>query len=110
MLHAKILVTAHAGVEVVTCVSHTLYDTADICRKNNGRAPLTYKGFEKAIAALGPPAAPAPDPPAALPPLEPGTGGTGDGETAVPTLAELGYPPEATTVFKVCAPPALRSS
>lgn len=93
-------VAAPAGIEVITCVSHTLYDTADICVKNGGRAPLTYKGFEKAIAALGPPAAPAPDPPARLPPFEPRTSTEND-ETAVPSLAELGYSAQATTVFKV---------
>ena len=98
----------NAGIEVITCVSHTLYDTADICIKNGGRAPLTYKGFEKAIAALGPPLAPAPDPPARLPPFE-ARKGTEDGETAVPSLAELGYPPQATTVFKVRATPLLCS-
>ena len=32
-----------AGIEVISCVSHTLYNTEDICAKNGGRPPLSYK-------------------------------------------------------------------
>ena len=92
-----------AGVEVVTCVSHTLYNTEDVCARNGNKPPLTYKSFEKAITALGPPAAPAPDAPARLPPMHAAAGSAGAGEAAVPTLAELGYPPQATTSIKVHA-------
>ena len=86
---------------MVSCVSHTLYNTEDVCAKNGNKPPLSYKSFEKAIAALGPPAAPAPDPPAKLPPMHAAAKGAGAEETAVPTLAELGYPPQATTSIKV---------
>ena len=32
-----------AGIEVITCVGHTLYNTEDICAKHDGRPPLSYK-------------------------------------------------------------------
>ena len=32
-----------AGIEVISCVSHTLYNTEDICAKSGGHAPLSYK-------------------------------------------------------------------
>ncbi len=85
-------------------MSHTLYNTEDTCAKNGGKPPLSYKAFEKAMAALGPPAAPAPDAPEKLPPVAEGAKGAGEEETAVPSLAELGYPPKATTSIKVAFP------
>lgn len=105
-LFALEVICAHAGIEVVTCVSHTLYDTRDVVAKNGGKAPLTYKGFEKAIAALGPPAAPAEDPPARLPPVDPTARGADSNETNVPSLADIGYPDEASTDIKVSMPHA----
>lgn len=85
-------------MEVVTSVSHTLYDPEQIAARNGGSPPLTYKAFEAVLAKLGPPPLPVADAPARLPP------GVPDAELksyGVPTLAELGYPPQATTVFKV---------
>ena len=92
---------ATAGIEVISCVSHTLYDTSDVVAKNGGKAPLTYKGFEKAITALGPPPAPVEDPPAKLPPIAADSKGTDSETTSVPSLRELGYPDEASTDIKV---------
>jgi hypothetical protein len=85
------------GIEVVTCVSHTLYSTEAVVAKNGGRPPLSYRAFERTIAALGPPPAPAEDPPAKLPPLGPISK---EEITSVPSLAELGYPPKASTDIK----------
>lgn len=82
---------------MVTCVGHTLYNTEDVLAKNGGRPPLSYKSFERAMHALGPPAAPAEDPPARMPPLGP----TLNVDGSVPTLAQLGYPATATTDIRV---------
>ena len=87
-----------AGVEVETCVSHTLYNPEQIAARNGGTPPLTYKAFEAVLAKLGPPPLPVADAPARLPPGMPDAELKGFG---VPTLAELGYLPQATTVFKV---------
>ena len=85
-------------------MSHTLYNTRDVVAKNGGKAPLTYKGFEKAIAALGPPLPPAEDPPAKLPPIGADSKGTDSEKTGVPSVRELGYPDEASTDIKVSLP------
>ena len=85
-------------MEVSTSVSHTLYNPEQIAARNGGSPPLTYKAFEAVLAKLGPPPLPVADAPARLPPGVPDGGCKGYG---VPTLAELGYSPEATTVFKV---------
>ncbi len=90
-----------SGIEVVTCMSHTLYDTKDVVAKNGGKPPLTYKGFEKAITSLGPPSAPVADPPANLPPIDASSKGTDSSETGVPSLSDLGYPDDASTDIKV---------
>ncbi|KAK9831428.1 hypothetical protein WJX81_004006 [Elliptochloris bilobata] len=88
---------AQAGVDVSTCVSHTLYNVEQVAARNGGSPPLTYKAFEAVLAKLGPPPLPVADPPARLPPGVAGSEVIGYG---VPTLAELGYPLQATTVFK----------
>ena len=62
---------------------------------------LPLQAFEKAMNAVGPPAAPAPDLPAKLPPIDPSSRGTGDKETDVPSLSELGYIEAVRTPFKV---------
>ena len=85
-------------MEVCTSVSHTLYNPEQIAARNSGSPPLTYKAFEAVLAKLGPPPLPVADAPARLPPGVPDAALKGYG---VPTLAELGYPPQATTVFKV---------
>ena len=82
-------------------MSHTLYNTKDVVAKNGGKPPLTYKGFEKAITSLGPPPAPVADPPAKLPPIDASSKGTNGSDTGVPSLADLGYPDEASTDIKV---------
>ena len=51
--------------------------------------------------AVGPPAAPAPDLPDRLPPLDPSRKGTADKDTDVPSLSELGYMEAVRTPFKV---------
>lgn len=62
---------------------------------------FALQGFEKAMNALGPPAAPAPDLPDRLPPIDPKSKGTADHETDVPSLSDLGYLETACTPFKV---------
>ncbi|XP_060079339.1 cryptochrome-1-like [Ylistrum balloti] len=50
------------GVEVIRCVSHTLYDTKRIVDKNGGSAPLTYKRLQTVVSMLGLPPKPVAEP------------------------------------------------
>ncbi|KAK3288478.1 (6-4)DNA photolyase [Cymbomonas tetramitiformis] len=86
---------AEAGVEVISPVSHTLYDIDWLIQKAGGKAPLTYQSFTKLVDQVGPPPAALP-PPTALPPpksdalrLAAEAGLPGDG--CVPSLTTLGY-------------------
>ncbi|GJP30067.1 hypothetical protein CLOM_g22285 [Closterium sp. NIES-68] len=119
-------VMQEAGVEVVTPVSHTVFDPAEVIRMNGGKPPLTYQAFCKRVGQPSPPVGPAPD---KLPPLPPdlvgwGTlpGGRIKAETEeaagdarncdhievfeVPALSDLGYsdaeasPEEDVTPFR----------
>ena len=85
-----------AGLTVSTHASHTLWDPAAIAAASGGTAPLTYQGFLKAAAKVGPPRAPAGPAPDSLPPP------TGAPAAPVPTLAECdaykGH--SSTTPFK----------
>ncbi|XP_078432338.1 DNA photolyase family protein isoform X2 [Wolffia australiana] len=74
-----------AGIEVFSPVSHTLFDPADIIRKNGGKPPLTYQSFVKLA---GRPLPPIGQQFSALPPV----GDLGEWEdVGVPTIQELGY-------------------
>ncbi|KAK9804209.1 hypothetical protein WJX72_001282 [[Myrmecia] bisecta] len=96
---AQVRALAEAAVVQVHCpVSHTLYDTGELVQRNGGKPPLTYKAFEKLIASVGLPAPPAADPPASLPPVP--SQAAGGRPTHVPSLKDLGYQDEPTTVFK----------
>uniref|UniRef100_A0A383VLE2 Photolyase/cryptochrome alpha/beta domain-containing protein n=1 Tax=Tetradesmus obliquus TaxID=3088 RepID=A0A383VLE2_TETOB len=86
---------AAAGVAVSASVSHTLYDTDVLLRAAGGRAPQTMQAFTKLIDKVGDPPAPL-SAPASLPPPGP----VAEAVTSVPTLAEVGYQREPTTVFK----------
>uniref|UniRef100_A0A671R7H4 Cryptochrome circadian regulator 3b n=1 Tax=Sinocyclocheilus anshuiensis TaxID=1608454 RepID=A0A671R7H4_9TELE len=52
---------SEAGVEVITKISHTLYDLDQITELNGGQPPLTYKRFQTLVSSMEPPE----------PPLEP---------------------------------------
>jgi len=43
------------GVEVVVCVSHTLFNLEKIVDHNGGKPPLTYQRFQTVLAGLGTP-------------------------------------------------------
>lgn len=43
------------GLEVVTKVSHTLYQLEKIIKKNGGKAPLTYKHFQNVLSGMDSP-------------------------------------------------------
>ncbi|EES04723.1 hypothetical protein BDA96_04G093500 [Sorghum bicolor] len=74
-----------SGIEVFTPVSHTLFDPAEIIKKNGGRPPLTYQSF---VSIAGEPPDPIMEEYSELPPL----GDTGEYELLpVPTVEELGY-------------------
>ncbi|KAL7038371.1 hypothetical protein ACKWTF_009562 [Chironomus riparius] len=79
-------------IEVITAVSHTLYNLEKIIEKNNGKPPLTYHQFQAIIASIDPP--PHPEPTiteelignARTPVNE-----DHDDKYGVPTLEELGF-------------------
>lgn len=73
-----------AGVSVHSPVSHTLYNPAELIRKSGGKPPLTMKSFEKLIALMGDPPAPAVDPPAVLPAPVKGAMLCSDTESSIP--------------------------
>ncbi|XP_051973159.1 cryptochrome circadian regulator 5 isoform X2 [Xyrauchen texanus] len=50
------------GVEVISKISHTLYNIDRIIEENNGKPPLTYVRFQSVIKAIGPPQKPVPAP------------------------------------------------
>ncbi|XP_058617881.1 cryptochrome circadian regulator 3b isoform X1 [Onychostoma macrolepis] len=52
---------SEAGVEVITKISHTLYDLDRIMELNSSQPPLTYKRFQTLVSSMEPPE----------PPLEP---------------------------------------
>jgi cryptochrome len=89
-----------AGVEVHSSVSHTLYDPQLLLARNGGKPPLTMQAFTKLADAVGPPPAPAADPPEKLPPLAPQAASLDAAASGVPSLADIGYPPAGTTPFK----------
>uniref|UniRef100_A0A8D8Q211 Cryptochrome-1 n=1 Tax=Cacopsylla melanoneura TaxID=428564 RepID=A0A8D8Q211_9HEMI len=43
------------NIEVVSRISHTLYDLDQIIEKNGGKSPLTYHQFQSIVAKLNPP-------------------------------------------------------
>lgn len=47
-----------SGVEVVKCVSNTLYDTQRTISKNGGSPPLTYQRLQTLVSQMGAPAKP----------------------------------------------------
>uniref|UniRef100_A0A4W5L796 Cryptochrome circadian regulator 3b n=1 Tax=Hucho hucho TaxID=62062 RepID=A0A4W5L796_9TELE len=49
---------AEAGVEVVSRISHTLYDLDKIIELNGGHPPLTFKHFQTLVGSMPPPDAP----------------------------------------------------
>lgn len=88
------------GVQVHAHVSHTLYDPRELVKQNGGKPPLTMKGFEKLVDAVGNPADPARDPPAHLPAPCPDVAMCSEEECAVPCLGDIGYPDTASSHFK----------
>lgn len=48
----------HYGIEVVCCVSHTLYDTAETISKNGGSPPITYLRLQTVLSEMDAPPAP----------------------------------------------------
>ncbi|KAJ1555482.1 hypothetical protein HK405_001519 [Cladochytrium tenue] len=57
-----------AGVTFVHTGGHLLYPVADVLRRNDGTAPLTYQAYLRTVAKLPSPPPPA-DPPTKLPPV-----------------------------------------
>ncbi|KAM1060515.1 hypothetical protein FF1_025069 [Malus domestica] len=77
-----------AGIEVFSPVSHTLFNPADIIRRNGGRPPLTYQSFVKLVGDPSWASSPLSITLSSLPPI----GSFGRCEISeVPTVEELGY-------------------
>ncbi|KAF3791892.1 6-4-DNA photolyase [Nymphaea thermarum] len=74
-----------AGIEVLSPVSHTLFNPEEIIQKNGGKPPLTYQSFLKLAGS--------PQLSIALPPQKlPSLGDFGECDlTSVPRINELGY-------------------
>ncbi|KAH0734507.1 hypothetical protein KY285_010214 [Solanum tuberosum] len=76
------------GVEIFSPVSHTLYNPADIIRKNGGSPPLSYQSFLKLAGQPSWATTPLLTTISSLPPI----GNTGSfAVSEVPTVRELGY-------------------
>ncbi|WCJ40620.1 Cryptochrome-1 [Euphorbia peplus] len=77
-----------AGIEVFSPVSHTLFNPADIIKKNGGKPPLSYQSFLKIAGQPSWASLPLSTAISSLPPV-------GDvrscGISEVPTVEELGY-------------------
>ncbi|KAH9490127.1 Cryptochrome-1 [Bulinus truncatus] len=79
------------GVEIVKCVSHTLYDVHEIIKANGDKAPLTYQGFQSMLSKLGPPAQALPAPSKQdVSDIKTLISSTHDVKYGVPTLSDLG--------------------
>jgi len=80
------------GVEVVKCVSHTLYDVKRTVKTNGGTAPLTYQKFQTIAAKMGAPIKPLPKPTSAdLKGCNTPISADHEKEFSVPTMQELGH-------------------
>ncbi|XP_072936024.1 cryptochrome-1-like isoform X2 [Epargyreus clarus] len=80
------------GINVISCVSHTLYKLDKIIERNGGKAPLTYHQFQALIASMPPP--PAAEETITTQVLNGATTPIGDDHDdrfGVPTLEELGF-------------------
>ncbi|CAL1529568.1 unnamed protein product [Lymnaea stagnalis] len=79
------------GVDVIRCVSHTLYDVYQTVKANGGKVPLTYQGFQAVVSKMGaPPEAVGSPTREALSSCKTPIGELHDKDYGVPTLAELG--------------------
>ncbi|KAI5660527.1 hypothetical protein M9H77_29320 [Catharanthus roseus] len=79
---------AVAGIEVFSPVSHTLFNPADIIKKNGGRPPLSYQSFLKVAGEPSWNSSPLSISPPCLPPV----GNVGNsGNFEVPSIGDLGY-------------------
>jgi hypothetical protein len=112
-LHIKSLSCSRPPLPLTTTFNPpkppTLQDPAALVAANGGRPPMTMQAFTKLVDKAGDPPPPAPDPPAQLPPPDGGAPGAGEGETGVPTLAEVGFTQQPTSPFKVKSAPQPQS-
>ncbi|KAL6285829.1 hypothetical protein ACE6H2_010219 [Prunus campanulata] len=77
-----------AGIEIYSPVSHTLFNPADIIRKNGGKPPLSYQSFLKLAGEPSWASSPLSITLSSLPPV----GNIGNCNISeVPTVKELGY-------------------
>ncbi|CAG2250086.1 CRY [Mytilus edulis] len=75
-----------SGVEVMTCVSNTLYDTDKVIKANGGNPPLTYQRLQTVLSKMGAPPKPVEGPKE----IKTKIAANHDTEYGVPTMADLG--------------------
>lgn len=75
-----------SGVEVMTFVSHTLYDTDKVIKANGGNPPLTYQRLQTVLSKMGAPPKPVEGPKE----IKTKIAANHDTEYCVPTMAYLG--------------------
>ncbi|KAL3841767.1 hypothetical protein ACJMK2_019869 [Sinanodonta woodiana] len=84
------------NVEVVKCVSHTLYDVQKTIETNGGKPPLTYQRLQTLLAKMGPPPKPVKTlDSSAVMGNKTTVSEDHNKKYGVPTLADLGKSPEA---------------
>uniref|UniRef100_A0A3B1IHH9 Cryptochrome circadian regulator 5 n=1 Tax=Astyanax mexicanus TaxID=7994 RepID=A0A3B1IHH9_ASTMX len=91
------------GVEIITKISHTLYNLERVIEENNGKAPLTYVRFQTVLNKIGPPKRPVPAPTREdMKGVSTPSSETDKENYGVPTLDELGQ--DSTTLGPVLYP------
>lgn len=80
-------------------------DTDKLLQLNKGQVVTAYSAFQRLAQKSGSPGAPVVDPPSQLPPIPSNAAdalrSVGLKEDPIPTLKDLGYNDEPTSVFKV---------
>ncbi|XP_045176201.2 cryptochrome-1-like isoform X2 [Mercenaria mercenaria] len=79
-----------SGIEVMRCVSHTLYDTERTISKNGGSPPLTYQRFQTLMSQMGDPVKPVTVPDDLIKGCKTPVDKDYEKKYGVPTLEELG--------------------
>ncbi|XP_033740162.1 cryptochrome-1-like [Pecten maximus] len=80
------------GIQLISRISHTLWNPSEVIEKNGGSPPVTYSHFELTTALLGPPERPVPVP--NLTKVNKPVPDNFDQKFALPSVKDLGYEPE----------------
>ncbi|XP_069134866.1 cryptochrome-1-like isoform X2 [Argopecten irradians] len=80
------------GIELISRISHTLWDPAQVIEKNGGTPPVTFRHFDLTTQLLGPPDRPIPVPDLSI--VNKPVPNNFDEKFALPSVKDLGYEPE----------------